>query len=123
MTVRRPAGLLKIPPMKLRWHWVWVVLVAIGISACRQTDIREKRIKVPQMKNARCEKIVATALAKTDGVFADTIRTANGEVVVTYDSMKVGLKNLEYVIAAAGFTAGETPADAKAREALPEDCR
>lgn len=99
------------------------VLVACGVMACRQVEIRERTIKVPQMKNAACEKIVQTALGKTDGVFADKVRTSNGKVIVVYDSMKVGLKNLEFIVAAAGFDAGETPADPKAREALPAECR
>lgn len=109
--------------MKQRWTWVASLLVMLGVAACRQVDIREKTIAVPQMTNATCEKIVVAALASTDGVFADKIRASGGHVTVTYDSMKLALKNLEYAIASAGFDAGTTPADAKAREALPADCR
>ena len=110
-------------PMKRRWYWVAVLLVMAGVAACRQVDIREKTIAVPQMKNASCEKIVVAALGKTDGVLADRIHAGGGQVTVTYDSMKLGLKNLEFAIASAGFDAGTTPADSKAREALPADCR
>jgi copper chaperone CopZ len=100
-----------------------VLMVACGVVACRQVDIRTKTIKVAQMKNAGCEKIVMTALARTDGVFPEKIAVGAGQVTVTYDSMKVGLKNLEYVIAASGFDAGGTPADSKARAALPLEFR
>jgi copper chaperone CopZ len=100
-----------------------VLMVALGVVACRQVDIRTKTIKVAQMKSESCEKIVVAALAKTDGILAEQITVAQGQVTVTYDSMKVGLKNLEFTIAAAGFDAGETPADAKARAALPPECR
>ena len=116
-------GLIQVSPMKRRWYWVASLLVMVGVAACRQADIREKTIAVPQMKNASCETIVVEALRKTDGVFADKIRAGGGQVTVTYDSMKLALKNLEFAIASAGFDAGTTPADPKAREALPADCR
>lgn len=109
--------------MKRRWYMMAVLMVAFGMVACRQVDIRTKTIKVAQMKNANCEKIVTAALAKTDGVFSDKVVAGPGQVTVTYDSMKVGLKNLEYVIAEVGFDAGDTPADPKARTALPAECR
>lgn len=99
------------------------LMVAFGVVACRQVDIRTKTIKVAQMKNESCEKIVVSALAKTDGVLPEKIVAGPGQVTVTYDSMKVGLKNLEFTIAAAGFDAGDTPADSKARAALPPECR
>jgi hypothetical protein len=42
---------------------------------------------------------------------------------VTYDALKLGIKNIEYVIAGAGFDANDTPAPKEAREALPAECR
>jgi len=109
--------------MKRRLYWVAVLLAALGAVGCRQAEIREKTIAVPQMKNAGCEKIVEAALAKTEGVFADKTEVGAGRVTVTYDSMRLGLKNLEFAIASAGFDAGTTLADPKAREALPAECR
>ena len=99
---------------------VMVFALAVG---CRQTDIRTKTIKVPQMKNDRCARLVVTSLGRTDGVLPDKIVSGDRQVTVTYDSMKVGLRNLEYSISAVGFDAGDTPADAKARAALPAECR
>ena len=50
-----------------------------------------------------------------------------GDIDVTYDSMKLAIKNLEFGIAAAGYDVRTLPyaipADPKAREALPEGCR
>lgn len=109
--------------MKPRWYGLVILLVMLGVAACRQVDVREKTIAVPQMKNAACEKLVAAALVKTDGVFTNSIRVSTGQVTVTYDSMKLALKNLEYAIASAGLDAGTTPADPKARAALPAECR
>ena len=100
------------------------MLLALAAS-CRQYDIRTVTIRVPDLLNAACENVIREALQGAEGVIRDSIRFGAGEraVTVTYDSMKTGLKNLEFVIADAGFDANDTPANAKAREALPPECR
>jgi copper chaperone CopZ len=99
------------------------LLVCLGGGACRQQDIRTTTIQCPQVKNALCVRLVTEVLAKTDGVLADSIRVEKGTATVTYDSMKVAIKNLEFSIAEIGFNANDIPADAKARDALPADCK
>jgi len=108
----------------MRLRVLFVLLAAVlGIVSCRQEDIRTKTIRVPQMKNAKCSQIVTAVLGKTEGVRPATIKAGEGTVTVTYDSMKLGLKNLEAIIAQTGFDANDTPADPKAQAALPADCR
>ncbi len=104
---------------------VLLVLLLSGLAgtSCRQRDIRTTTILCPKVMNEKSSEIVFRALSRTDGVQPDSIRFESGKVTVTYDSMKVAIKNLEYVIAEAGFDAGEFPADPKAREALPEELR
>lgn len=77
----------------------------------------------PQVHNAACEARVRTALVGTDGVLPESIVVGTGRVTVTYDSMKVAIKNLECAVAGAGFDAGDIAADTEARKALPADCR
>jgi copper chaperone CopZ len=100
-----------------------VLLLACLVVSCRQKDIRTVTITCPQVKNVHCVRLVTEALAKTDGVLADSIKVDNGRVKVTYDSMKVAIKNLDFIIAEVGFDADDIPANAKAREALPAECR
>jgi copper chaperone CopZ len=67
---------------------------------------------------ARAADVVVKALSKTEGVITDSIKVEDGKVTVTYDSMRTAIKNLEFVIAEAGFNAGAIPADPKARDAF-----
>jgi len=72
----------------------------------------------PQVVGARAADVVVKALSKADGVKVDSIKIEDGKVTVTYDSMKLAIKNIEFTIAEAGFDAGEIPADSKARDAF-----
>lgn len=100
-----------------------VVLACLSCFSCRQRDIRTTTIQCPKLTSEKASEIVFKALSRTDGVLSDSIRFEPGKVTVTYDSMKVAIKNLEYVIAEAGLAAGEYPADPKAEAALPEELR
>lgn len=102
---------------------VLVLIIGLVSLSCRQRDIRTTVIKCPQVRNAQSAKLVTMALARMDGVLADSITVKDGVATVTYDSMKVAVKNLDFSIAEAGFDADEIPADKKAREALPADCK
>ena len=48
---------------------------------------------------------------------------ATRTVTVAYDSLKLSLKNVEFSIAKAGFDANNTPANKKAADNLPPECR
>jgi copper chaperone CopZ len=108
---------------------VAVAFLLVGGGGCRVKDVRTVSIQVPGMQCAECEQRVTRALAALEGVKGDSIKpdTASKVVSVTYDSMKVAIKNLEYAIANAGYTVVtkpyDLPADPKAVEALPPECR
>ena len=109
--------------MKAIYRFFLVLMLVWAGSSCRQQDIRTKTIRVPQLKNAACQRVIQDALSKADGVFGDKVAFSNQTVTVTYDSMKLAQMNLEFIIAGAGFTANETPADPRARDALPAECK
>jgi copper chaperone CopZ len=88
-----------------------------------RADIRTVTIEVPAMKSLDCSRRVQDALAKTEGVRSTTPDVNARRVDIQYDAIKLGIKNLEYVIAGAGFDAGATKAPAEARNALPGECR
>ncbi|OGV40678.1 MAG: hypothetical protein A2X46_02395 [Lentisphaerae bacterium GWF2_57_35] len=81
-------------------------------------------VKVPQMNSPECGRIILTALqGPIDGILSATPDYANHTVAVTYESTKLAVKNIEFVIAGAGFDANDTPAKPEARKALPAGCR
>lgn len=97
-------------------------LLMFGVS-CRVRDIRTVEIEVPRLRGEQCIRYLQHVLGSLDGVDADRLLIEPGRVIITYDSMKLAIKNLEHTIARAGFDANEIPADPEARARLPEACR
>lgn len=86
-------------------------------------DVRTITVQVPQMKSLDCQQRIQDALSKTEGVQTTTPDLALKKIDVRYDALKLGIKNIEYVIAGAGFDANDTPAPKDVRDALPPDCK
>lgn len=102
------------------------VFAAIMISGCRVRDLDVVSISAPEVRNAACSNVVAAALLRLPGrehLAVQSIDYSTGTIVVRYDSMKVGTKNLEDAIAEAGFAAGPFPANQDAAKKLPPECR
>jgi copper chaperone CopZ len=90
---------------------------------CFRKDIRTIRVDVPQLKSADCSKLILDALSKVDGIISAKPDAETHTVDITYNALKLAIKNIEFVIAGAGFDANTTPATADAKAALPADCR
>lgn len=104
---------------------LWLLVLAgllVVAGACRTKDVRQKIIRIPQVHTQSAADIVTKALVETEGVSSVSVSIKEGTVSVTYDSMRVALKNLEAAISDAGFDANDTPADTRARAALPASC-
>jgi len=120
-----------------------VFLVLAG-SACRQHDYHTLVVKVPEMRNQACVRRIAVALWSSPALkkkgyhpkrknevvpvvylLSESVSfdIAKREVTVTYDSLLTADKNIEFLIAKAGFKANDIPADPKAAAALPPECR
>jgi len=80
---------------------------------------------VPELRNDVCVRIIAASLAKGPGIRRETIRydIPGRKITLTYDSLLIADKNIEFLVAKAGFAANEIPADLKAAEALPPQCK
>jgi copper chaperone CopZ len=102
-----------------------LLLVALVTTSCRQADVRTALITVPEMKNQACANRIITALANEQGIHPSrvTVRLEDRRVEVAYDSLRHSLKNLEFTIADAGFSANDVPVNLKAQAALPPECR
>jgi copper chaperone CopZ len=88
-------------------------------------DIRTVVIQVPQMKEDVCAERVKQALSQQQGVLTEGIQIdlRTRRVTVSYDSLQLSLKNLEFALADAGFIANDVPAKQETRNALPPECR
>lgn len=98
-----------------------IAIVAVG---CRVRDVRTFEIHCPGMVNQACVDVISRALAP---LFADPnavqVDLQRRMVTVTYDSLTMSRKNIEFFIADAGFAANDIPADQDAAATLPEACR
>ncbi len=98
------------------------LLIAAVAPGCRQKDFRVREVRVPNVINEACEKRVRDAIAPLKGVDMKSLDFKNGVLTVRYDSMMLGIKNIEHAIKDAGFDANEFPADPAARAKLPKEC-
>lgn len=119
----------------MRMFRVWAVvaiavLIGIGAGGCRRYDYRTVKIDVPGMKNKACSERVyqavyqelgqSQALPPKNGV---EVNLSERVVKVTYDSLRLSLKNIEFAIADAGFAANDIPANPEGVKKLPPECR
>ena len=98
------------------------ILSSAIVGGCRQQDFRTAEVRVPNVSNGACEKRVRDALAPLKGIEMNLVGVTNGVLYVRYDSMQLGLKNIEHAVKDAGFDANEFPADPAARAKLPKEC-
>jgi copper chaperone CopZ len=100
-------------------------IVVVSSVSCRKHDVRTMWISVPEMKNQACADYIKNAVNKVKGVERDLteINLEDKTVLVTYQSTLMSMKNIEFYIADAGFSANEVPANKKARAALPAECK
>ena len=110
--------------MKTKRHLLLFAIPLISAIAggCRQQDYRTAEVKVPNVINAACEKRVRDALAPLKGIEMKSVGVTHGVLYARYDSMQLGLKNIEHAVKDAGFDANEFPADPAARAKLPKEC-
>ena len=101
------------------------IVIALSGIGCLRQDVLTVTISVPQMKAPECSKLITDAFLKIETgciLYAQPDPTTRS-IAVTYDSKKLALKNIEFLISGARFDANETPANPEARAALPEGCR
>lgn len=110
--------------MKLRMLSMLPVIASLILgSACFRQDKRTITVKVPQLKSMDCLIPIQMAAKQVEGIEQVTGDVDQKTVDVTYNAMKLGIRNIEFIIARSGFDANDTPASPQARAALPEGCR
>ena len=106
-----------------------LIFVVCFCGSCRRHDYRTVQIHVPAMKTKACAKIVSKAVyrevQRCHALPEDkpmSVDLGTRTVTVTYDSLKMAQKNVEFAIAEAGFATDEVPADESAAKKLPPEC-
>lgn len=97
-------------------------ILSAFLSGCRQQDFRTTEIRIPNVINSACESRVRDALKPLKGIEMEKLVFKDGTLTVRYDSMMLGVKNIEHAIKDAGFDANDFPADPAARAKLPQEC-
>lgn len=97
--------------------------LAACAAGCFRQDIRTLEIKVPGMKTTDCAKIIQDSLNRVEGIISVEPDVQKRILIVTYNSTKVAIKNIEYVIVGLGFDANDEPGKPEGKSALPGDCR
>ena len=109
-----------------RLHIASVLSMTVAIvlgTGCFRQDKRTITVQVPQLRSEECLRFIQDAVKPVEGIEQVTPHYEQGTLDVTYNAMKLGIRNIEFVIAGAGFDANDTKAPANVRAALPEGCR
>ncbi len=104
-------------------RWFLAIVLAAACGGCYRADRRTIVVQVPQMQSPACYAVIQEALKVVEGIENTRPDYERRTLDVTYNGLKLGIKNVEFVIASAGFVANDMqpPDDVRAR--LPEACR
>lgn len=102
---------------------VFCAAALLALPACFRPDHRAITVAVPQMSSPACFNLIQQALKNVEGVEGVTPDYEKRTVTINYFALKLGIKNIEFVIAGAGFDANDTKAPENVRAGLPEGCR
>jgi len=100
-----------------------IMLLVVCLTGCRQQDMRTVEIAVPGLKNPACAQIIQDAFVRQPGIKTVRPDFQQHTLTVTYDSMLIARKNIEFTIAGAGFDANDIRAPTGTVAALPAACK
>lgn len=106
------------------WKMFWpILLLIVCLAGCRKQDMRTVVVAVPGLKNPACAQIIQDAFIRQQGIKAIQPNFQQHTVTVTYDSMVIARKNIEFTIAGAGFDANDIRAPTNVIATLPAACK
>lgn len=100
-----------------------ILFLIVCLMGCRKQDVRTVVISVPGLKNTACAQVIQNAFMHQPGIKIVKPDIPQHTMTVTYDSMVIARKNIEFTIAGAGFNANDIPAQSNAVAALPPECK
>ena len=102
---------------------LFLIAASLAVTGCFRKDVRSIEVSVPQMKSEACYKYIQEVLNRTEGIRTNVPDLNRRVVVVEYDALRLAIKNIEFVIAGAGFDANDTLAPENVKANLPAECR
>lgn len=99
------------------------LLLLLAACGCFRQDTRTLLVNTPGMKTQECSKIIQGALSRIDGIESVDPDLEKHTLTIRYNSTKLGIRNIEYLIAGLGFDANDAEGKPEAKAALPADCR
>lgn len=106
-----------------RFAAVLLAVSACLFAGCFRQDIKTFMVQVPQMKSPECSKIIQDAMSRIEGIYSAEPDLNARTMAVTYDSKKLSIKNVEYLITGLGFDANHEKGNPEAQANLPAGCR
>lgn len=113
--------------MKKMMNTFLVTLFLVSFtSACYRKDVQTLVVDVPGLKTPGCAEVVRRfmyANPPVEGLIAVEPSVEAKTVTFEYDSRKIAIKNLEYMLTKAGFEANGNAPDLEAQKKLDPACR
>jgi copper chaperone CopZ len=106
--------------------FAYIFFLATGLAfftGCFRNDRRTMDFNVPALTTQECLTYLSGRLRANEGVENVQADFQTGTVTVTFNGLKLALKNIEIIIAEAGFDVNERPGEPAARAAMPAPCR
>jgi len=95
------------------------------LCGCFRNDLRTEEFHVPELEGQPCLSYLSSRLRTVDGIRDIQADFSSKKVVVSFDGLKLAIKNIEIYIADAGFDVNERPGNETARASaeFPSSCR
>ena len=92
------------------------------VGCYRQVE-QDLLLHIPEMQSTTCAGVIQEALSRLDGIVGAYPDVQNQTVLVRFDSEKIAIKNIEFVVAGTGFAVNDEPASPEGRAKLPKECQ
>lgn len=96
-----------------------IMLLIVCLAGCRKQDMRTIVVAVPKLENQAGAQAIQNAFMRLPGIQSSVPDFQKHTLTVTYDSMVIASKNIEFTIAGAGFDANDIRAPTNAVATLP----
>lgn len=109
--------------MKNTGAWTVALLLVAGAAAgCFRNTVSEMELDIPAMTSpAAAARVEAGLKTLGDAVKGIDVDVEHRRVVVKFDNVRLGRRNVEVAVAHAGFAVNDWPVDEEARAKLPEE--